>query len=109
MSSPLKVTRKLMRAPFPETVKQYDYNVSCVDYEGLLMSTYCYETKGNPTALLFFLPGYGDYAKYYGYFFKKFAEKHSIRTYAMDRRGFGESQGKRGDVLGHEMITDDHF
>lgn len=69
MNQPLQVTRKLMRQVIPDTVSQYDYNVKCDQYEALLMSTHCYETKGNPKALLFFLPGYGDYSKQYGYFF----------------------------------------
>jgi hypothetical protein len=58
-----------MRGAFPSIANEYDYNVKCVDFEALLMATYCYETKGNPNALIFFLPGYGDYSKNYGYFF----------------------------------------
>lgn len=73
------------------------------------MATYCYENKGNPSALLFFLPGYGDHSQHYGYFFKKLAEEHHIRTYTADRRGFGESQGKRGDILDDETMIQEQW
>ena len=98
-----------MRQPFPKVENNYNYMVKCVDFEGLLMSTHCYESKGQPNALVFFLPGYGDHATHYGYFFKNWAEEHRLRTYSMDRRGFGESQGRRADVLHEDDILDDHW
>lgn len=55
------------------------------------MATYCQETKGSPNALIFYLPTFGDHSKDYSYLFEKFATNYGIRTYAMDRRGFGQS------------------
>ena len=88
-----------MRKPFPPIQYQYDHMVKCNDFEGLMLNSYCYEAKQNPVAMLFFLHGYGDYCKDYGYFFEKMASQHNITTYAIDRRGFGESQGLRSDVV----------
>ena len=49
-------------------------------------------TSKNPKALIFFLPDFAVSAKNFGTFFEPFAnDPLMIRTYAFDRRGFGES------------------
>lgn len=80
-----------MREAFPPEKYEYTHTVKCVEFEGLRLQSYCQESNtGNPEAMVFFLHGYGDYCKYYNYFFKPMAN-HGIMTYAVDRRGSGES------------------
>ena len=48
---------------------------------------------------MFFLPDFGVSAKNFDSFLEPFGDdKFSIRVYASDRRGFGESQGARGKL-----------
>ena len=75
----------------------------------LSLHSYCYETKGHPSAIVFFMPGYGDHCKNYGYFFEKLAKDDGVITYAVDRRGFGESQGIRGDVQSEDVAIKDYL
>lgn len=105
----LKVNRKLMRMAFPDYSDLFDIKVKCPEYEELTLASYYHQTKGVPQALLFFLPCYGDHSKDYSYFFSKFAEQPlNIRPYCVDRRGFGESQGVRGDVKDEGVTLTDY-
>eukprot|EP00347_Sterkiella_histriomuscorum_P004763 403359202 len=83
-----------------------DYPVKDVKFEGVQLTTYEWPTQQNVKALLYFLPAYGDYCQNYGGFFKPFAQA-GIRVLAMDRRGFGLSQGKRGQIS--ERLYEDQW
>ena len=61
--------KSLMRVPFSEMNYKFDHYVKCNDFEGLRLQSYCKESKGNPVAIIYFLHGYGDYCKNYGYLF----------------------------------------
>jgi len=56
---------------------------------------------------LFYLIGYGIDAQNTAYFFQLFAD-NGIHIYAFARRGFGGSEGKKGDVAG-EALYPDHW
>ena len=52
--------------------------------------------------------GYGEYVDIYGTYFEVFA-KQGFRIFAFDRRGFGKSEGLRGD-MGPDLVGDQfHF
>ena len=51
-------------------------------------------------------PGVGDYCLGYGYIFKEFA-KRGIAVHGFDRKGFGLSGGKRGEISETEL--EDHW
>ena len=73
-----------------------------------MLNSYCYESKQNPEGIVFFLHGYGDYCRDYAYFFEKMSNEHNLTTYAIDRRGFGESQGLRGDIVDFNLGLKDY-
>ena len=55
-------------------------------------------SEKNARALIFLLPDFAVTARSFGSFFEPFAKDSDmmLRTYALDRRGFGKSQGERG-------------
>ena len=55
---------------------------------------------------MFFSPGYGEYCLNYGYFFKPFVDS-GISVFAFDKRGFGKSEGPRGEIKDH--LLDDNW
>jgi alpha-beta hydrolase superfamily lysophospholipase len=47
------------------------------------LTTFEYKTVGNPKALIFFLPGYGESVNNYGYFLNPIA-RSGIAVYGFD-------------------------
>jgi acylglycerol lipase len=94
------------RIPMP-IIDSFEYKVKDLHSNELIkLTTYEYPSKGEAKAVLFYLTGYGDYCENYGYFFDKFAEA-GIHVYAFDRRGFGNSEGQRGEI--GEKLYEDHW
>jgi alpha-beta hydrolase superfamily lysophospholipase len=62
---------------------------------------------GTTKAVLFYFVCSGDHAQNAAFFFKPFADQ-GIHVYALDRRGFGMSEGLRGQ-LSREFMFDDHW
>ena len=56
-----------------------------------------YPHEGELKGVIFFVPGYGEYVDFFGTFFEPIA-KQGYRVLGFDRRGFGKSEGVRGDV-----------
>ena len=50
------------------------------------------------------MPGYGEYCDLFGSYFEKFA-KAGYRVFGFDRRGFGKTEGVRGDI-GNRVLED---
>jgi alpha-beta hydrolase superfamily lysophospholipase len=96
---------KVHRTPFP-VYNPIDLKVKGKKGELYRLATYEYPSHGPTQAQIFFLPAYGDYCQNYGYFFQKFAEQ-GMSVYAFDRRGFGLSEGPKGDLGNH--LIDDHW
>ena len=99
-----------MTTSFPE-VDPFDYKVADEEFEGLKLGSYCQSTNKNTKALIFFLPDFGVTAKSFGCFFENFANDSEInmRTYSFDRRGFGRSQGERGNINIDDRMFRDHW
>ena len=66
-------------------------------------------SEKNARALIFFLPDFAVTARSFGSFFEPFAKDSDLmlRTYALDRRGFGKSQGERGLLEINERAFED--
>jgi pimeloyl-ACP methyl ester carboxylesterase len=88
-TSLIKKYSAVKRIPFPN-VNPMDFDVKDREYESFKLANFEYKTVGNPKALLFFLPGFGESVNNYGYFFKRIAES-GIAIYGFDQRGVGWS------------------
>ena len=80
------------------------------DYKGngsVKLQTYRYpELTDDLKGVVTFLHGYGDYSGRYAYFARKFAE-NGYDFNAIDQRGFGHSEGRRGVFESKEIVMDD--
>ena len=56
---------------------------------------------------MFYIHGYGAYANRDAGIAKEFAEKGHFEVFAIDQRGFGESEGRRAIVENTEDIYND--
>eukprot|EP00347_Sterkiella_histriomuscorum_P018183 403346476 len=63
-----------------------------------------FPNKGELKGVVFFIPGYGEYVDFFGTYFEDYA-KQGFRVFAFDRRGFGKSEGVRGDI-GPDIVQD---
>ena len=71
------------------------------------LQTYRYpDLTDNKKGIVTFLHGYGDYAGRYAYFAKRFAES-GYDFNALDQRGFGNSEGRRGVLESRRIVMDD--
>ncbi len=71
----------------------------------LNMATYEEPEVGELKGVLFYLPGLGDYGEWHGHFVRDIAQL-GLRIFCMDRRGFGNSEGVRGDVGRGTLLSD---
>ena len=81
------------------------------EFEGLRLGSYCFPTKKNAKAIIFFFPDFGVTARSFGGFFEAFANDSEtmIPTFSFDRRGFGLSQGERGKITVNERAFRDYW
>jgi alpha-beta hydrolase superfamily lysophospholipase len=68
-----------------------------IAFDGLKLTGYLWEPAENPKAVINLIHGFGEYSERYGYWAKKFTEKGYV-VHAIDYRGHGRSEGKRGHI-----------
>jgi alpha-beta hydrolase superfamily lysophospholipase len=44
------------------------------EIDGLKMKNYAYPQEGDLKGVIYYVPGFGDHGKHYGYFFEQFAK-----------------------------------
>ena len=66
-------------------------------FDGIKLSGYLWEPKERPKAVINLVHGYSEYSERYDYWAMKFAEKGFV-VHAIDYRGHGKSDGRRGHV-----------
>ena len=88
-NSLIKKYSGVKRQPFP-TIDPFPFESKDKEFDGLKLTTFEYKKVGNPKALIFFLPGFGESVNYYGYFFRRMAES-GYAVYGFDQRGTGMS------------------
>ena len=66
-------------------------------YDGMKLSGYLWLPVENPKAIINLVHGYGEYSERYDYWAMKFTEKGFI-VHAIDYRGHGKSDGRRGQL-----------
>jgi len=78
-------------------IKWPHFETSIVDSIGQKLATYRWMPKETPKALVFMIPGYGDYADTNANVAKLFVED-GFAAFSIDPPGFGRSDGLRGFV-----------
>jgi acylglycerol lipase len=101
--------KKFIRIPKSDLPVQNPINFTCksgkVTYN--LHSFEYPNSKSVPLkGILFFIPGYGEYCDFYTAYFSEFANQ-GYRVFCYDRKGFGKSEGYRGDF--GKNVLDEHF
>ncbi len=66
-------------------------------YDGMKLSGYLWEPEKTPKALINLVHGFGEYSERYDNWAMRFAEKGFV-VHAIDYRGHGKSDGKRGYI-----------
>jgi alpha-beta hydrolase superfamily lysophospholipase len=75
-------------------------------FDGMKLSGYLWEPKESPRALINLVHGFGEYSERYNSWAMRFVEK-GFAVHAIDNRGHGKSDGKRGHVNKHEEFLND--
>jgi alpha-beta hydrolase superfamily lysophospholipase len=66
-------------------------------FDGMKLSGYIWEPKESPKAIINLVHGFGEYSERYDQWAMRFAEKGFL-VHAIDYRGHGKSDGRRGHV-----------
>ena len=90
-------------------INPFSYKVKDEAFKGLKLQVFHEASTKNAKILVFFLPDFGLTAKNFGSLFSKMTNDHGARVYSFDRRGFGGSQGIRGEVTADERAFRDHW
>lgn len=87
---------KVERVPFPQS-ETLTFSVKDENGKDLNLQVYEMPTKGELKAVVLYSHIFGMTVATYGHLFKDFPD-HGIAVYAIDRRGFGLSDGERGSI-----------
>lgn len=66
-------------------------------FDGMKLSSYIWEPKDKPKALINLVHGFGEYSERYDHWATKFADNGYV-VHAIDYRGHGKSDGRRGHI-----------
>lgn len=75
-------------------------------FDGMKLSGYLWEPEDKPKALINLVHGFGEYCDRYNHWAMKFTEKGFI-VHAIDYRGHGKSDGRRGYVGSFDHYLND--
>ncbi len=75
-------------------------------FDGMKLSGYLWEPKENPKAIINLVHGFGEYSERYDHWANRFTEKGFI-VHAIDNRGHGKSDGKRGHIREFDDFLND--
>jgi len=84
-----------------------DYkSTAYASFDGIKLSGYLWEPNEKPKALINLVHGFGEYSERYDHWAKKFTE-HGFVVHAIDYRGHGKSDGRRGYVNSFDDFLND--
>ncbi len=75
-------------------------------FDGMKLSGYIWEPKESPKAIINLVHGFGEYSERYDYWAMKFANE-GFAVHAIDYRGHGKSDGRRGYISNFEDLLKD--
>lgn len=75
-------------------------------FDGMKLSGYIWEPKENPKAIINLVHGFGEYSGRYDEWAMRFTEKGFL-VHAIDYRGHGKSDGRRGHVSKFDNFLND--
>jgi alpha-beta hydrolase superfamily lysophospholipase len=75
-------------------------------FDGMKLSGYIWEPKETPKAIINLVHGFGEYSERYDHWAMRFAEKGFL-IHAIDYRGHGKSDGRRGHIHKFDDFLDD--
>ena len=75
-------------------------------FDGMKLSGYIWEPKENPKAIINLVHGFGEYSARYDQWAMRFTEKGYL-VHAIDYRGHGRSDGRRGHVSKFDEFLND--
>ena len=75
-------------------------------YDGRKLAGYLWKPEKSPRALINLVHGFGEYCDRYDHWAMRFVEK-GFAVHAIDNRGHGKSDGKRGHVKNHDVFLKD--
>ncbi|MDA3952750.1 MAG: lysophospholipase [Bacteroidales bacterium] len=75
-------------------------------FDGMKLSGYIWEPKENPKAIINLVHGFGEYSERYDQWAMRFTDKGFL-VHAIDYRGHGKSEGKRGHISNFEEFLND--
>jgi len=75
-------------------------------FDGMKLSGYLWEPKEKPKALINLVHGFGEYSERYDHWAMRFVEK-GFAVHAIDYRGHGKSDGRRGHINKFEDFLND--
>lgn len=75
-------------------------------FDGMKLSGYLWEPEDKPKALINLIHGFGEYCDRYNHWAMKFTEKGFV-VHAIDYRGHGKSDGRRGYVSSFDHYLND--
>lgn len=72
-------------------------SITYASFDGIKLSGYIWEPKETSKAVIILVHGFGEYSERYDYWAKQFNEKGFV-VHAIDYRGHGKSDGRRGHI-----------
>ncbi len=75
-------------------------------FDGMKLSGYLWEPKETPKALINLVHGFGEYSERYDQWAMRFVER-GFAVHAIDNRGHGKSDGRRGHINKHDEFLKD--
>ncbi len=75
-------------------------------FDGMKLSGYLWEPKEKPKALINLVHGFGEYCDRYDHWAMKFTKKGFV-VHAIDNRGHGRSDGRRGHINSFDDFLND--
>lgn len=75
-------------------------------FDGMKLSGYFWEPGEKPKALINLVHGFGEYSERYDHWAMKFVE-NGYAVHAIDYRGHGKSDGRRGHINAHNDFLND--
>ncbi|MCK5028365.1 MAG: lysophospholipase [Bacteroidales bacterium] len=75
-------------------------------FDRMKLSGYVWEPKETPKAIINLVHGFGEYSERYDHWANRFTEKGFI-VHAIDNRGHGKSDGKRGHIREFDEFLND--
>ncbi len=84
-----------------------DYqSTTYTSFDGIKLSGYLWKTEKQPKAIINLVHGFGEYSERYNHWAKLFVN-HGYAVHALDYRGHGKSEGRRGYIHSFDDFLND--